>query len=364
MSGVDPPPPSAEEAVRLLRGLLERYSPSGEEADLRDYLVSRMSALSFHAHADEVGNAVGEMGTGPHRIVLLGHMDTVPGFIPIRQDGDTLYGRGAVDAKGPLAAFIVAAARVGEIPGLKIVVIGAVEEEAATSRGAYHVVRQPAPDYVIIGEPSGWQRITLGYKGRLLVDCEIERPTAHTAGPQRSAAEIAVSFWEQARLLSEEHNRHTQGLFARLDSSLRSINTSEDGLYQRARLRIGLRLPPGIDVDLLKQRLTDAVGEGGRIAFRGQERPYRAEKNTPLTRAFLTAIRAENGKPAFALKTGTSDMNVVGPRWNRPILAYGPGDSSLDHTPNEHIEITEYLRAINVLTRVLTRLGDLWRGRR
>ena len=49
-------------------------------------------------------------------------------------------------------------------------------------------------------------------------------------------------------------------------------------------------------------------------------------------------------------------MNIVGPHWNCPILAYGPGDSSLDHTPDEHIDLDEYLRAIDVLTAVLERL--------
>ena len=49
-------------------------------------------------------------------------------------------------------------------------------------------------------------------------------------------------------------------------------------------------------------------------------------------------------------------MNVVGPAWRCPILAYGPGDSKLDHTPNEHIDTQEYLRAVRVLEGVLERL--------
>ena len=364
MTEVGPPSPSPEEAIRLLRGMLERQSFSGEEAQLGEYLVAEMAALGFHAYSDEVGNAVGEMGEGPNKIVLLGHMDTVPGFIPVRQEGDKLYGRGAVDAKGPLAAFVVAAARAQDTAGGKIVVIGAVEEEAATSRGAHHVAQGPRPDHVIIGEPSGWQRITLGYKGRLLIDYELERPSAHAAGAQVSAAETAVSFWETVRNLSREHNRDVKGLFGRLDASLRSITTSEDGLRQRAALCIGLRLPLGIDVNALRERLAGATEGQGDISFRGEEAPYRADKNTSLTRAFLSAIRAENGKPAFAVKTGTSDMNVVGSMWGCPIVAYGPGDSSLDHTPDEHVGIPEYLKSIEVLTRVLQRLGGAEEGRR
>ncbi|HXV44652.1 MAG TPA: M20/M25/M40 family metallo-hydrolase, partial [Anaerolineae bacterium] len=77
----------------------------------------------------------------------------------------------------------------------------------------------------------------------------------------------------------------------------------------------------------------------------------------PLVRAFLQTIRAAGGAPRFVVKTGTADMNVVAPYWpNTPIVAYGPGDSSLDHTPDEHIDLNEYLRAIEVLREVLVKL--------
>ncbi len=80
---------------------------------------------------------------------------------------------------------------------------------------------------------------------------------------------------------------------------------------------------------------------------------YRAEKNTPLVRAFLAAIRKSGGSPVFTMKSGTSDMNLVAPVWGCPTVAYGPGDSSLDHTPEEHILISEYQRAIKILADVL-----------
>jgi len=70
-------------------------------------------------------------------------------------------------------------------------------------------------------------------------------------------------------------------------------------------------------------------------------------------RAFLAGIRKAGGTPAFSVKTGTSDMNTVAPVWQTPILAYGPGDSNQDHTPTEHIQLSEYERAIDVLADVL-----------
>ena len=75
-----------------------------------------------------------------------------------------------------------------------------------------------------------------------------------------------------------------------------------------------------------------------------------------MVRAFLAAIRAHGGQPNFVLKTGTSDMNIVGPIWGCPILAYGPGDSSLDHTPEEHVVLAEWARGVEVLAHVLSEL--------
>ena len=81
---------------------------------------------------------------------------------------------------------------------------------------------------------------------------------------------------------------------------------------------------------------------------------YRGEKNTPLVRSFLKAVRETGGKPGFVVKTGTADMNIVGPAWKCPVVAYGPGDSSLDHTPNEHLFLDEYNKTVQVLAKTLT----------
>ena len=92
------------------------------------------------------------------------------------------------------------------------------------------------------------------------------------------------------------------------------------------------------------------------LTFRGHEVAYRSTRETPLAHAFVDAIRAEGLRPAFKLKTGTADLNVVGPIWQCPIVAYGPGDSALDHTPQEHVDIAEFERSVRVLTRVIQSL--------
>ncbi len=89
------------EAIALLEAMLRSPSVSGDEGALAAFLVRRMAELGFEAAVDGAGNAVGSIGQGPQTVVLLGHMDTVPGAIPVRVADGRLYGRGAVDAKGP-----------------------------------------------------------------------------------------------------------------------------------------------------------------------------------------------------------------------------------------------------------------------
>lgn len=339
----------------LLEGLVKLYSPSQQEHGAVKYLVSQMSALGFRAFVDDAGNAVGIFGSGSREIVLLGHIDTFHGFIDVRKENGKLYGRGTVDAKGCLATFVSACARVGAREGVRFVVIGAVEEESATSKGARFGVTQYHPDFCIIGEPSGWDRVTLGYKGRVLIDYEISKAMAHTASKMRAAAEDAIAFWNRVAEFAATYNRDKPRVTDQLDPSLRSINSSDDGFTDRAMMRIGLRVPVGLEIQLVEQEIA-RLANGAQLRFSSEEPPFRAEKNNALVRAFLAAIRAEGGKPAFTFKTGTADMNVVGPAWQCPIVAYGPGDSTLDHTPNEHLDLDEYERAINVLTRVLNAL--------
>ncbi len=342
----------------LLKGLLEAYSPSMQERSASEYLAGWMRSAGYdRAFVDEANNAVGILGDGSREIVLLGHIDTVPGYITVKVVDGKLYGRGSVDAKGPLATFAAAAIAAGRQPGWRIVVVGAVEEEAVTSKGARYALTQYKPELCVIGEPSQWDRVTLGYKGRLLLDYRYQREVRHTARPEPNAIEHAVTFWNAAKAESAAINEGRDKAFDQVFASLRSVNSSDDGFCETATMTLGFRLPVDVPPDDLKARLL-ARADGAEIVFRGEEVAFRAEKNTPLVRAFNNAIRDVGGKPGYVYKTGTSDMNAVGPVWKCPIAAYGPGDSALDHTPEEHIILDEYHKGIAVLSNVLRSLGD------
>ncbi len=342
-------------AEQLLHELVAIPSPSRQEAPAAAHLVAWMRAQGYDdAFIDEAGNAIGIRGRGSRQIALLGHIDTFAGFPPVHHVERRLYGRGAVDAKGPLCAFATAAQRAKLPADLQVIVIGAVEEEAATSRGARFAATQYQPDYCVIGEPSAWDRITMGYKGRLLLDWRWRGGLAHSAGKDPSPAERAFAYWQHVKDSCADFNADIDSIFARLDPSLRDINTWQEGVDGIAEMTIGFRLPPGIDPQELVERFPPA--DGAEISARGGELACVSERNSPLSRQFRRAIRACGGVPRFVYKTGTSDMNVVAPLWNCPILAYGPGDSTLDHTPHEYIDLDEYLCAIAVLTTLLQAL--------
>jgi LysW-gamma-L-lysine carboxypeptidase len=353
-------PPAAQTPAATLIGLVQRFSPSGEEPAAVDWLVQRLHALGFtNAFADAAGNAVGIQGGGPRQVLLLGHIDTVPGQIPVRVEGDRLYGRGSVDAKGPLAAFVDATANVQPPDGWQFVVVGARDEER-DSVGARHTVGQYAPQYAIIGEPSQWQRVTLGYKGSAWAGLTVRRTLAHTASQAQSACEAAFQCWrgiqEWARAFNAGHERN----FEQVTPTLRAFQSGEDGFEAWASLRVGMRLPPGFTP-------ADWYAQLGQLAGDAQVEPlgfpvpaYQGEKNNALVRAFLSGIRLAGGKPGFVLKSGTADLNIVAPAWGCPAVAYGPGDSALDHTPDEHIQLSEYAQAVGVLQSVLSQItqGD------
>jgi LysW-gamma-L-lysine carboxypeptidase len=396
-----------KDELTLLENLLRIYSPTGQEAEAVNYLVADMRAAGLEAFVDEAGNAVGVCGSGTETVMLLGHIDTVPGYIPVVREGDRLMGRGAVDAKGPLACFVAAAARLGEhargghvggghvggehvggehvggehvgsehvggehvgsehVGGehvgsehvgsplrRRLIVVGAVGEEG-DSRGAHFVKDKYRPAYTIIGEPSGWEKITLGYKGSAWFEYRVQRALGHTSAQRESACEAAVGFWNRVGAWANTRNDHTK-MFDQVNPTLRGMSSDSDGFVECAGLKFGVRLPLGLSVPELDVSLRELLDDAELALLEGTP-AYRGEKNTPLVRAFLAAIREAGGSPTFTLKSGTSDMNIVAPVWGTPILAYGPGDSTLDHTPEEHILVSEYLRAIDVLVGALMRL--------
>src|SRR5574342_1028955 len=97
-----------DEAAILLE-LVKAYSPTGHEEEGVRTFVRLAESLGFATEIDGAGNGIARIGSGKPQIVFLGHIDTVEGELPVRVEDGRVYGRGSVDAKGPLAAALLAA---------------------------------------------------------------------------------------------------------------------------------------------------------------------------------------------------------------------------------------------------------------
>ena len=305
------------------------------------------------------------MGQGNKQIVLLGHIDTVPGEISVHLEKGNLYGRGSVDAKGPLACFVDSAAQVGPVNGWQFIVIGAVEEER-DSKGAQFAANQYKPEFAIIGEPNRWDRIALGYKGSAWANVNVRCEQMHSASGEITACEYAVELWQKVKAYTGKFNEDRERAFDKLLPTLRGMDSESSDFEQKACLRIGMRLPPDISPKEWYEKLDEILrghsvktGYYVEIKATGFAVPaWEGKKNTAPVRAFLSSIRSEGGEPRFVYKTGTADSNIIVPVWNCPAVVYGPGDSALDHTPNEHIELEEYSKGIHILSNVLRKLAQ------
>ena len=349
---------SGTDDADLLREMVSTPSPTGETDGIRDLLIDAAGWMGLEASVDGAGNVRMTTGTdGGRHVLFLCHMDTVPGDIEVRMADGFLHGRGSVDAKGCLASALVAASAFAGTDRGRVTVV-AVPDEEGPSMGVRELVSGPAPDFVVVGEPSGWEGITIGYKGVVRLRYASRTDKVHAGMESSSSAEDAIAFWQSMKAYCQGQNAEGSptGAFGSISPTLVSINTFDDGLELRTEMVLDIRFPPGFDAQRLHEHLRSSRG-GAEVEMTEETPPVLVPKNNELVRALLASIRGQGGEPRFKKKTGTSDMNVAAAVWEGvPIVAYGPGDSRLDHTPEERLDLAEYGRAIAVLRATIDRL--------
>jgi LysW-gamma-L-lysine carboxypeptidase len=368
----------SEQAVQLLTNLLGIYSPSGKEESIADFLVEKMKQLGFRVRKDGIGNVIGEIGKGEPTILLCGHMDTVAGHIPLRLEKDKIYARGAVDAKGPLAAMVTAAVAVAQDPAFKgKIVVASVVEEEATSRGVKYLIKDGvSADYAIFGEPSGVGNITIGYKGNLHIKITCKTETGHSSTPwlYENALEKAFELWQQIQNSLPPLETQKSPFYA-VTACLTKMTggTATSVIPFESEIHIDLRVPPPLTAaqvfndtkKVIDQYEAENPKVQVKVAIEDSNEPFEVDKSSPLVKALSASIRKVMKKPAVLLrKTGTGDMNILGRAMNAPIVTYGPGDSHLDHTKDEHIIISEYLDGIQIYKKTLLKLAELHRNKK
>lgn len=359
-------------AVEFLKGSLEKYTPSRSEASLANILKDRsVDELGFEeAYIDSVGNMIATKGNGEPRILLCGHMDTVPGRIPVRIQNGYIYGRGASDAKASLISMLLAASEFPKQRGT--IIFAAVVDEEGNATGIKNLVtRNVGADYAIFGEPSGIDKITVAYKGRLAIRivCDVGN-SAHASAPwmAKNSIEEMSSLWNE---LKSELNG-IQPLKHGSDSVTCAITEIEGGSShnvtpQKCKATIDIRIPVKTTCEEILTRIdtvVDRVSISSKtsIKYRTEDRtePYESDYRSVLVRALsLSIMDISKKRPLLIRKTGTGDMNILGNVLKMPAVTYGPGDPHSSHTINERIKIQEYISSIEIYDRALFHISRI-----
>lgn len=340
--------------AELLERLVAIPSPTGSEAAAVAFLADEARSDGFRVRSDSAGNFLAEAGRGDRLALFVGHIDTVPGHIPVRVADGVLWGRGAVDAKAPLVAAYCAARAHRDSPDLRILIAGCVDEEGR-SRGAKALPRDLRPEAILVGEPSGADGITIGYKGILRGSFSAERDTQHGGHPGGGSADALVAWWsEVSRELAFADG------FTTCHGRLADLASTSDGLRETATATFQVRLPPALDPAAAQRTLTRLADRHAvQVAFSEAMPAAESSPRSALVAHLKTAIRAAAMEPRLKRKTGTADFNHLA-EWfpGVPMVAYGPGDSHLDHTPHERIDLAELERGVRVLDRTFSMLAS------
>lgn len=348
-------------AARLLASLVSVYSPTFQEREAARLLVEEAWRLGFHeAYLDPVGNArlVKYPDTVDYRpqdrIALVSHIDTVPGWVEPLYTGDLVRGRGAVDAKAPLAAMVVAAA--GYRPRHRLVEVVAAVGEEGPSHGAWHLVETGwRASAVIIGEPTNTVKVAIGYRGgcRLTVECLGEPGHSSSPGLYTSACSLAVQAYHALEELSSP----------RVDGYTLTVTRMECGrggniVAEEALLEVDARIPVGGTAEELLEKLGERLPPQCNASRRGRcLPPVRVPVSSPAPRALIRGLLRQGIRARPVIKAGTSDMNILH-RVAGSIAAYGPGRSELSHTRQEETRAWELGVAVNTYREALRELDQ------
>lgn len=355
--------------VRLLLETVRRYSPSMHEEKLSGYLRKQMTSLGFkNVRTDAAGNAIGEVGRGTPHLLLCGHMDTIPGPLRVRLEDGRVYGRGAVDAKSPMCAMILAAASHPELH----VTVACVTREEGDSLGVNTLIDEGGDyDAAVFGEPGGAARLAVGSRGRLETSFTVNTSGGHAGSSwaHDSAVDHALAI---VRAMQEYQRRKSPDgdHYHSLDISLTMIDggSYSNVIPSRCKVTLDVRIPPGTPSASVRSDLTGIAERYAeknsaaevKLAFEEPTEAYEATTDSVVVRAFQRSILTNlRTRPTFTHKTGTGDMNTMAERMGVPCVTYGPGDSKFEHTDQEYVDVTDYRNSVQVLRGVFKEFRSL-----
>jgi len=329
------------DVFKLTRELVDIPSVTGEEFEIGNSLAELLSRLGFQVVLQELSkdrDNIIATTEAPPSVVLSTHMDTVPPPILSREDDEFIYGRGACDAKGIIAAQIAAAEKLRAEGVNQIGLLFTVDEEV-TSAGAKIANQHPIASssrYLINGEPTD-NRLAVGTKGSLQVTISSEGRAAHSAYPEQgeSAIEKLLDVLNDVRKVEWPGDESLGETTCNI--GVISGGTRANVIPDEAHTTLQIRLATGSDS--VKQLLENAVAGRAILDYKSVHDPVR--------------LMAMDGIEQTIVRF-TTDIPYL-TNWGTPLLI-GPGSILDAHTEHERVEKKELLRAVDIYVDIVRTL--------
>ncbi|MGQ9680699.1 MAG: YgeY family selenium metabolism-linked hydrolase [Candidatus Bathyarchaeia archaeon] len=358
--------------IEFLRRLIQTPSLSGKESKLADLVSKEMKALSYSVERDDMGNIIGRRGGGRGKTVLFdGHLDHVgegsrknwsrdPYSAEIVDD--VLYGRGAVDMKGSLAAMIHGCAA-AEIEG-EAVLSCVVHEETAEGVATRKIIEDHKlkVDACVLGEPTNLN-LSIGQRGRCVIRITTKGITSHASMPELGVNALYKMIPIINRLEEMSHNMRENPFLGASSMAVTNI-AAYPGIGpiipDRCEIILDRRLVPEETLENVLQELTQ-IAYDSEIEVVEEELECYTGYKTRVKQYFPGWLMNENDKVvkdslAILEKTVGIKPKIIGWRFSTdgvatagilgiPTIGFGPGDPALAHQPNERISISDVVKA-------------------
>lgn len=326
--------------VALTRQLVDIESITGNEGPVGHFLEQELRKLGYNSRRMPVeGERANVYATSPQEpspaIVFSTHMDTVPPFIASSEDEHWIFGRGACDAKGIIAAQI-AAAEALKNEGIYVGLLFLVGEERDSAGAKVANQQANACKFLINGEPTE-NRIAIASKGSLRVQLTATGRMAHSAYPELGDSAINKLIETLRRL--QQMNLPSD---PEIGPCTLNIGTIEGGrapnvIADQARAQLLYRLVG--PAENLRQEIVASVGDLAKIEF---------TLEIPMVR-----LRTFEGLPTM-VAAFTTDIPALS-NWGQPMLI-GPGSIHLAHTEGEYVKKNQLSEAVNLYYGIVKKL--------
>ncbi len=327
--------------IALARKLVDIPSLTGEEEKVGRFIASYLESLGYSIELQEVGanrfNVIATTGAAP-RVVLSTHMDTVPPFIPANEDDERIYGRGACDAKGIIAAQIAAAERLRKEGVNEIGLLFTVDEEMGGigARVANEHSIASRVRFLINGEPTD-NKLAKGTKGSLRLTINTEGRAAHSAYPENgdSAIETLLDVLSSIRKCQWP----SDDFFGETTCNIGVISGGQRPNVVPAEAHADLQIRLVTEAAPVKSILERAIAGRAQVEYRSEHSPVR--------------LWATEGFEQRVMRF-TTDIPFLS-NWGQPFLL-GPGSILNAHTDHEYVTKRELDEAVELYTRLVQSL--------